>query len=299
MTSIYHSGELAIQQRAGVQEAAKALSHNISQIVKPAAVEFLRTQRLAIASTVDTSDRVWASLLTGEPGFIQVVTGTVRIKAAPVNSDPLNENLRVRDDIGILAIHLATRRRLRLNGKAQVQPDGSIYVHPKQVYFNCPQYIQIRHLESDFAQPSIPSIQDRQTLSEEQQQKIAQVDTFFIASFHPDAGADASHRGGNPGFVKVLSANKLVFPDYSGNNMFQTLGNISLNPNTGLLFVDFERGNTLQLTGKAKVVWDADRVAEFTGALRVVEFEIDRVIAIAGATPLRWRFGQYSPFNPR
>jgi hypothetical protein len=195
MTLIYHSGELAVQDRAGVREEAKALSKLISSIAKPAAQDFLRHQRLAIASTVDAGDRVWASLLTGEPGFVQAVAEhAVQIHAALVPGEPLSENLLLRDEIGFLAIDLATRRRLRLNGKAQVLPEGGIEIRTKQVYFNCPKYIQIRHVDAKSSKlNAVPEIRRTETLTFEQQQWIAQTDTFFIASFHPKSGADASH----------------------------------------------------------------------------------------------------------
>jgi hypothetical protein len=79
--------------------------------------------------------------------------------------------------------------------------------------------------------------------------------------------------------------------------MFNTLGNIAVNPKAGLLFLDFE-GGTLQLTGEARIVWDAGRVAKFAGAERVVEFRIQEAVDTSGAVPLRWRFEGYSPFNP-
>jgi predicted pyridoxine 5'-phosphate oxidase superfamily flavin-nucleotide-binding protein len=296
MTLIYHSGELAVQARAGVQEEAEALGKSIGSIIKPAAKEFLHSQQLAIASTIEANGRVWASLLMGEPGFMQgVAEQRVRITATPIPGDPLNENLRFRDEMGILAIDLATRRRLRLNGRAEMQPDCGIDLHTQQVYFNCPKYIQARHLDTAATKlPVVPEIRHTKTLTSEQQHWIAQVDTFFIASFHPESGADASHRGGYPGFVRILNASQLVFPDYSGNNMFNTLGNIAVNPFSGLLFIDFEQGNSLQLTGKACVVWDAEPAKEFAGAERLVEFQINEVIAITGASPLRWRFVEYS-----
>ena len=85
---------------------------------------------------------------------------------------------------------------------------------------------------------------------------VAGADTFFIATWHPGGGADASHRGGRPGFVRVLDDRTLEFPDYPGNNMFNTLGNLVGHPRAGLLFVDFERGDLLQLTGRAKIRWE-------------------------------------------
>jgi uncharacterized protein len=132
----------------------------------------------------------------------------------------------------------------------------------------------------------------------DQQRLIRQADTFFIASHHPEGGTDASHRGGHPGFVSVLNDDRLVWPDYAGNTMFQTLGNISVNPHAGLLFIDFERGRTLQLTGRASILWDRKRTAEFAGAERLVEFDVDEVVEIAGAHSLEWRFLDYSPENP-
>ena len=98
--------------------------------------------------------------------------------------------------------------------------------------------------------------------------------------------------------MKVLDARTLVFPDYSGNNMFNTLGNLTVNPLSGLLFIDFEQGSTLQITGKASIIWDAQRVAEFTGAERLVEFEIEQVNVLMSADRLHWQFLEYSPFNP-
>lgn len=296
----YHTGELAIQARAGVQAEAQGLQKGISTIVKPAAQDFLRNQQLAIASTIDSNEQVWASLLTGEPGFIQVVSDQlVQIHATLIPGEPLEKNLNARPEFGLLAIDLATRRRLRLNGQAEMQPDGMIQLQTEQVYFNCPKYIQMRHVETHLLPTDAASqVQSTETLTPAQQNWITQADTFFIASFHPESGADASHRGGFPGFVRVVNSHQLVFPDYAGNNMFNTLGNLAVNPRSGLLFIDFERGHTLQLTGRAEIIWDADRTAEFVGAERLVAFEIDRVLAIANANSQHWQFVEYSPANP-
>ncbi len=297
----FHSGEIAVQTQAGVTQEAQRLCSLISSVIKPAAQEFLRTQQLAIASTVDVKGRVWASLLTGEPGFVKVLDQqTVHIDGFSFASDLLHHNLGDNPQIGLLVIDLVNRRRLRLNGKAEIQPGGKINVSIEQAFFNCPKYIQVRHLETGTKEsPENPVIFTREALNEENKHWITQADTFFITTSHPEVGADASHRGGFPGFVQVLNSNKLVFPDYAGNNMFQTFGNLAVNAGAGLLFIDFEQGHTLQLTGKAKVIWDAKRLSSFAGAQRLVEFEIDQILETRNATPLRWRFGEYSPVNPR
>ena len=88
-----------------------------------------------------------------------------------------------------------------------------------------------------------------------------------------------------------------MFPDYAGNNMFNTLGNIYIYPQIGLLFVLVDYPKNL-LEWRANIIWDAGRVIEFSGAERLVEFQIERVLEITNASPLRWRFGEYSPYNP-
>ena len=86
----------------------------------------------------------------------------------------------------------------------------------------------------------------------------------------------------------------LTIPDFSGNRYFNTLGNLAANPRAGLLFIDFERGDTLQLSGPTELVLEGPEVASFEGAERLW-----RVRARRGATAwrlaLRWRFGDYAP----
>jgi uncharacterized protein len=104
-------------------------------------------------------------------------------------------------------------------------------------------------------------------------------DTFFIASTHPERGADASHHGGRPGFVEVTGGGRvLTFPDYSGKRMFPDSGDPDCQPaHTGLLLLDWETGNMLQLTGRAQIVWDAQAARSRPRAERLVQVAIDAV----------------------
>jgi len=303
MTLPFHPGELTVQARAGVQDLAGRIGRGIHSRISPAAQDFLHDQRMAVVSSIDANGQVWVSLLSGAAGFIHVVDEqTVWLDAAPQPGDPLEDNMRTGVDIGMLVINPATRRRIRVNGTVELPPQGGIHVHTEQVYGNCPKYIQVRQLHEETVDGhkthAGQNAQRGSLLTEEQQRWIMQADTFFVGSFHPEGGADASHRGGNPGFVQVINGSTLLWPDYAGNNMFQTLGNIAANPHAGLLFVDFERGGTLQLTGKAQIIWEEERRAKFTGAERLIEFHIDQVIEIANTSPLRWQLIEYSPFNP-
>jgi hypothetical protein len=236
---------------------------------------------------LDREDRVWVSLLTGAPGFVAAVDETLLlVDARPAPADPLETNLGGRNDrVGLLVLDPQTRQRMRFNGRGLRSPDG-IFLMVDQVYGNCPKYIQRRRLEPDVG-PLGAAPRVSRLLDAGQQSWVARADTLFIGSFHPAGGADASHRGGFPGFVSVHAADRLSFPDYPGNGMFNTLGNLTANPRAGLLFVDFTSGDVLQLTGRGRIETDF-----------AVAFEIDEVRETRGACPLRSTLVEYSPANP-
>lgn len=300
MAAEYHAGERAVQRRAGVEAMAQRVGLSIKDALPPAAQAFVREQPLVVVASTDAQGGVWASLLVGPPGFIEPLDDqTLRIDAAPFAGDPLTENIQAQGQVGLLLIDLATRRRMRVNGVATRQSNGQLVVQAQQVYANCPKYIQARNLApAPDAQASLPTVQRGALLTPQQQQWIARADTFFIATAHPEHGADASHRGGNPGFVRVVDAGTLLFPDYAGNTMFQTLGNLHSNPQAGLLFADFATGSLLQVSGTAEVRWDAAEAAAFAGAERLVRFVVTTVVELRGVSPLQAPTVAPSPFNP-
>ena len=300
MTASYHAGELSVQRQAGVEEQARRIGQGIKATIPPAAQAFLQQQPMVLVGSIDTGGQVWASLLTSTPGFLMPIDErTLRIAATPVVGDPLRANLHDQAEVGLLAIDLTNRRRMRLNGQVECLPDGSCAVHARQVYANCPKYIQARTLETIATGVRGPGrIRRSDWLSAEQQAWVARSDTVFLASAHPEGSADISHRGGKPGFVRVVDARTLLIPDYAGNTMFQTLGNLQVNPQAGLLVIDFARGATLQMAGTTRLIWDAERVAGFAGAERLVEVTVAEVLEIADAHPFRSHTVEYSPFNP-
>jgi predicted pyridoxine 5'-phosphate oxidase superfamily flavin-nucleotide-binding protein len=274
----FHPGEREAQRRAGVAEEAETVGAIIGADIVPAAARFLKDQRLAIAGSLDAKGRPWASVLSGPPGFLQAVDERLlRIAALPPADDPLLANLRARPELALVVIDPPTRRRMRFNGKG-LQAEDALFLHTRQVYGNCPKYIRTRRIAG--ANPRPPGRASRaRGLDAAQQATIAAADTFFIASFHPAGGPDVSHRGGAPGFVSVVDARRLEVPDYPGNAMFNTLGNVLESPGVGLLFVDFERGSTLQLTGRGTVRFEPERV---------LAIEVDEVRETADGHGLEW-----------
>jgi uncharacterized protein len=296
---VFHEGERAVQARAGVGAEARGLGRGITRAI-PAGVEpFLESQRLAVLAGVDPARNVWASLVTGNPGFITAPDAeTLRLAAGLPVGDPLGDGLTRDRALGVLVLDLERRRRLRVNGHV-IDANDAIEIRTSEVFGNCPKYIQARAPARDTPRRRTGNAARSRALGMRQRLAIERADTLFIASVHDGAGADASHRGGRPGFVRVVDERRLRIPDYAGNNMFQTLGNIAADPRVGVLFVDFETGTTLQLTGRARILWDHADYAQLAGADRAIEVEIDEVVEIAGGGPLGWRFVEYSPFNPR
>jgi predicted pyridoxine 5'-phosphate oxidase superfamily flavin-nucleotide-binding protein len=296
----FHEGELEVQRRAGVATTAERVGRIVRSEIPELAREFLREQRFAVLAAADAEERVWATLVYGEPGFLTASEHVLRIAARPGPGDPLASRLAGETEVGVLVIDLATRRRMRINGRARPWGADGLEIAPREVYANCPKYIQQRIVrrEPEAAGASAGTIERGSALTAAQTRLVTGADTLFIASRHPAGGADASHRGGNPGFVRVDAPDRLTFPDYSGNAMFNTLGNLAADPRAGLLFVDFDQGSTLQLTGRAGIDWSREAASAFSGAERVVKVSVESVVETVGALPLRGRLVSRSPHNP-
>jgi uncharacterized protein len=256
----YHAGARAVQARAGVVERAERIGRAVRRDVPDAAATFLEEQPFVVVGWVDPADRVWCSLVAGPRGFLHAVDDRqVAVDARPVAGDPL-EALADGDPVGLLAIEPATRRRLRVNGTASTTPRGFV-VAVDELIANCPRFITPREVGAVARGRS--SRDTGTSLTPDQVATIEAADTFFLATTAPGAGVDASHRGGDPGFVRV-AGDRLTWPDFPGNAMFLSLGNLELDHRAGVLVVDWSTGAALQLTGRAHVEWDGeDRTVVF------------------------------------
>jgi len=298
--SPFHAGEQQVQAWLGVRD----IETWARQVVRPYLPEAHRAFHTAlpflVAAARDARGRPWATILTGPEGFVTSPDPrSLVIDAWPVPGDALEGALVAGADLGLLGIELATRRRNRVNGRVAADGSRAIVCAVDQTFGNCPQYIREREWRRVEGEPA--GTPRRGTgLTASQRRWIAAADTFFIASGHrgegesPAFGMDASHRGGEPGFVQVESDTHLVFPDYAGNNHFNTIGNLTLDPRAGLLFVDFETGGLLQLSVRTAIDWDSSALARFPGARRLVHCEIEAVVELPAALPLRWDAGTAS-----
>jgi uncharacterized protein len=302
--SPFHKGEQEIQSKLGLREQMENQGRRVIRDYLPEQHrDFYRQLAYILVGSVDRAGRPWASIVAGEPGFIASPDAqTLSISAKPLAGDPLNEALMAGSDLGLLGIDLNKRRRNRINGKVSATSPSAFDVSVTQTFGNCPQYIQTRdysvrdvtgHKETEAVHSRIFDTKDVNL--------ITNADTFFIATHYADeqeqssSGIDVSHRGGKPGFVHIDNERSITWPDFSGNQHFNTIGNIFLNPRIGMLFIDFASGDLLYLTGSANIIWDGPELEAFEGAERLVQITVDELIRLDAALPLTLSLKDYSP----
>ena len=117
----------------------------------------------------------------------------------------------------------------------------------------------------------------RSAFTEEDRAFIQGCSMFFIATADAQGQPDCSYKGGLPGFVRVLDEHTLAIPDYDGNGMYRSWGNVLVNPQVGLLFLDFERPKRLRVNGVATVGEDDPLRSEFPGAVFIVRVNAMRI----------------------
>ena len=257
-----------------------------------------------VVGSVDAAGRPWASLLAAAPGFVQSPDEhTLVVGARPPAADPLSSSLAVGASLGLLGIELPTRRRNRANGTVLALDAGGFRMRVEQSFGNCPKYIQRRtpRIESAGAPTKTWTFESGAGLDPWSRRLIAAADTLFVASYvdPPHGGekrtVDVSHRGGKPGFVRVGDDDTLTIPDFVGNFLFNTLGNLLLNPRAGVVIADFGTGDMLFLSGTTEIVWDGPEVASFAGAQRLWRLRPVAGFGLRAALPLRAELEEVSP----
>ncbi|WP_395700934.1 pyridoxamine 5'-phosphate oxidase family protein [Aquabacterium sp.] len=303
----FHPGEVALQKRLGLDQRLAAIGRTVIRDHMPDQHrELFSKLPTLLLGAIDAAGQPWATMLSGLPGFIQSPDArTLRAGTRPGAGDPVAPLLHEGAPVGLLGLEPHTRRRNRMNGRiAQVDADG-FEVQVLQSFGNCPKYIQARAPAPVARDPSAPARSESARLSPDARHLIGRADTLFIASASGPAigsgraeGVDVSHRGGLPGFVQLIedeSATRLVLPDYQGNFMFNTLGNLQQWPLAGLLFFDPDSGDMLQLAVRTEIQHEGAAVRGTPGAQRLVHARVTGGVWRAGAVPLRWSAAHFAP----
>ena len=165
---------------------------------------------------------------------------------------------------------------------------------------NCPKYLNKKHIIPHTPHPTLVS--DSLPLPKAALDLIENSDLFFISSSNHEADMDTNHRGGPQGFVRILSNDEsgvtLVYPEYSGNRLYQTLGNLRTTPRAGITFPDFDTGDVLYITGTTEVLAGKDASDLIAHTNLAVKIRVDAVRFVSDGLAFRGQQGERSPYNP-
>ncbi len=292
----FHAGELEAQRRSGGGPGG----HGIREAMPDQHREFFQALPYAVLAGLGPEGRPVATLVSGEPGFISApnpLTLSIATKLDP--QDPVAAALVPGAPFALIGLDFATRRRNRANGRVASATPAGYWLVVDQSFGNCPQYIQQREVRP---QPRTPGpLELLSGVDEDAARLVRASDTFFVATaaMGPNGGLDISHRGGRPGFVAV-EGDTLTIPDFRGNRYFNTLGNMLAYPRAAVMFLDFETGDLLNLTGTTEVLWDADETTTgFKGAQRMWKLKVEAGWRRRAAVPLAWTLISESPVSAR
>lgn len=224
-----------------------------------------------------------------------------------------------------LSIDLETRDRVKLAGRlvagavSLTAQDGALA--DLQMAFqvteslgNCPKYLNKKHIVPHIPRPQLMSQGLHLALSDEAIELVYKADLFFISSKHgatsngsETESMDTNHRGGPAGLLRVFRNESgassdegvaLVYPEYSGNRLYQTLGNLQMDPAVGLAIPDFETGDVLYLTGRASILVGDKAAAYLPRSKLAVRIDVQEHRFVKDGLPFRGSVIDYSPYNP-
>jgi len=139
----------------------------------------------------------------------------------------------------------------------------------------------------------------RSAFTDEDRAFISSRPMLFVATADSQGRPECSYKGGLPGFVRVLDDRTLAFPDYDGNGMYRSWGNVLVNPAVGLLFLDFEAPKRLRVNGLAQITADDPLRAEFPGSVFIVRVTASKIFPNCPRYLHKMQLVEYSTYAPR
>ena len=323
----WHQGEIAMAKAMKVPN----MDNPTVPMLSPQLANHSRVVPLIAIGTIDKQGRPWTTLWGGEKGISQpIAQGILGIRSQVVTQhDPVVEELVgkkgdgtvVREEgagrmVSGLTIDLETRKRTKLFGRMiagalasredeatdsqQSIAEVQLVLKIEQSLGNCPKYLNKKHIEPAVSAPELVS--DSPQLPQRALDLLSKADLFFLSSANNDLDMDTNHRGGPAGFVRVISNEPsgavLCYPEYSGNRLYQTLGNLKVNPALGICVPDFETGDMLYLTGTTEVLIGPDAATILPRSNLAVKITTTAARFVATALPFRGTPGEPSPYNP-
>ncbi|KAF4991598.1 hypothetical protein FGRMN_7717 [Fusarium graminum] len=321
-TSEWHEGELAMQQQLKVPKRGNPTFPGFAAHYGARVMQ----SPLVALGTLDSEGRPWTTVWGGEPGFARPVAEGVLAFNSSVDTrhDPVfralwdgigDEGVRQGainrpnggDGKGMagLSIDLETRDRVKLVGKmiagATVDEGKTVQMAMAvtESLGNCPKYLNKKNIIPNTMKPELVS--DKLPLPQEALDLIAAADMFFLSSTN-GLTMDTNHRGGSPGFMRVIDNQEngleLIYPEFSGNRLYQTLGNVTVNPLVGFAIPDYNSADVLYLTGSASILIGEEASAYLARTKLAVKISISAAKFVKSGLPFRGSKGEYSPYNP-
>ncbi|CAL3962649.1 hypothetical protein PZA11_000252 [Diplocarpon coronariae] len=279
---------------------------------------------LIALGTIDADGRIWTTVWGGEAGFSRAIAQDIIGVKSTVDRqhDPVLEALLggkadgevVQGEgtgkmISGLSINLESRSRVKLYGRmaagALVTAEEGVgevqlVIRIEQSLGNCPKYLNKKHILPHKPHPKLVS--KDLPLPPGAVSLLANSDLFFISSSNHETDMDNNHRGGPPGFVRILSNVQddvsLVYPEYSGNRLYQTLGNLRVTPQAGLVFPDFTSGNVLYISGKTEILVGQAATDLIARTNLAVKITVEAARFVSDGLAFRGHQGEFSPYNP-
>ncbi|KAL7803627.1 hypothetical protein V8C44DRAFT_272805 [Trichoderma aethiopicum] len=325
LVSAWHPGELAMHRDLRNPRFENPTSPGCPT---PYAIRVMHSQLVALG-TLDDEGRPWTTVWGGERGFARpVAEGVLGLKSAvdkmhdPVykafwesssdKSDGPDEEGIVRPEGGkmmsALSIDLETRDRVKLAGRLIAGADVCSPESEVQLAFqveeslgNCPKYINKKALETVIPQPELVPGGPGGMLPLEAVSLIEKADMFFLSSTN-GVSMDTNHRGGPRGFIRILKNDEdgveLVYPEYSGNRLYQSLGNLKVNPLIGVVIPDYTTSDALYLTGRTTILLGKQASDVLPRSNIAVKITLSASRLVKASLPFRGTPDEPSPYNP-
>ncbi|KAF5693455.1 FAD-binding protein [Fusarium denticulatum] len=321
-TSEWHEGELAVQKQLKVPRRGNPTFPGLA----PQYGMRVMQSPLVALGTLDSEGRPWATVWGGDRGFARPVAEGVLAFNSSVDTrhDPVFRALWDGiDDEGVkegainrpnggegkgmagLSIDLETRDRVKLVGNmiagATVEEGKAVQMAMAvtESLGNCPKYLNKKDIVPNEMAPELVS--DKLPLSQGALDLVAAADMFFLSSTN-GVTMDTNHRGGSPGFMRIIKNEKdgldLIYPEFSGNRLYQTLGNFRVNPLVGIAIPDYNTANVLYATGSASILVGDEASSYLARTKLAVKISITAAKFVKSGLPFRGALGEYSPYNP-
>lgn len=275
MNSVYHEGEIRIQELMGVRTISDSLSSMIQKDMSVVAIQFLKALSFSVITFSKETTILHSSIVFGFDSFIKILTKNELLIDLTNRSFIPKEILEGKVlNIGFIGLDFENKMRIRINGKGDIK-NNQLHLVIDEIYSNCPKYITDRKLKGKLDFSDEIKLYKNSFLEGNSKHILSNTDTFFLSTIHKSKGADISHKGGKKGFLRVISSTKFEFDDFPGNNLYNSIGNIYTNPNINILAIDFFSNDILHIVGTAKIIQEENNKRKLKILIEIEEVSIE------------------------